>query len=73
MPLGKRLLPKVKSKVEQFPASQMLTERIIRFLIRTMSTIIATAVTALFEKMFGQDHQTVFKIIVNSFNEFFCF
>ncbi len=31
MPLGKRLLPKVKSKIKQFPAFQMLTGTIIRF------------------------------------------
>ena len=72
MPLGGRLLPKVKPKAGGFPLCKFYPKKSFVFLIRTMPTIVAAAITALFEKMFGQNHQAVFKIIVNSFDEFFC-
>ena len=36
-----------------------------------MTTIVAAAIAALFKKTRGQNHQAVFKIIINAFNEFF--
>ena len=35
-----------------------------------MTTTVAAAIAALFQKMSGQNHQAVFKIIINAFDEF---
>ncbi len=36
-----------------------------------MATVIAAAIATLSKKMRGQNHQPVFKIIINVFNELF--
>jgi len=36
-----------------------------------MPTIVAAAIAAFFEEMFGQNHKAVFKIIINVFDELF--